>query len=66
VAEYRENFRELFLIMAKKLELSSAEEARWLSFLDSASLRDCEVPPGGSTGEVLTKTSDSDWDTEWA
>ncbi len=27
---------------------------------------DCCLPPGGTTGQVLRKASDADWDVEWA
>jgi hypothetical protein len=70
----KDAYRALFKLMAKKMDLTKGQQGQLLQFLDdvgtwdagSAASTTAHVPAGGTDGQVLTKNSDDDYDTEWA
>lgn len=62
----RAAYRELLKVIGRKLELTPLQQAMLLQLLEDLSFRATEIPAGGSTGEVLTKSSDASYDVEWA
>ena len=62
----RAAYRELLKLIGRRLELTQGQQALLLQLLEDLSFRATEMPSGGTTGEVLTKSSDTSYDVEWA
>jgi hypothetical protein len=67
----KDAYRALFKVMGEAMGLTRGQQAQLLQFLDDVGGWEPAddnrlIPAGGSMGEALRKSSNDDYDTEWA